>query len=534
MYSVFLVEDEIVIRDGLKVSFPWEEYGFAYVGDAADGEVALPLIRQTKPDVLITDIRMPFMDGISLSKMIKKELPNTRIIIISGFDDFSYAQEAISIGVDNYLLKPITKDKLKDVMSEAKNKLDKETERDNYLEQFKAESQEYEQFARVRFFNKLVSKTMSVPEIYEKSEELGLSFDSTHYNLVLLDFTPMTEGTAAPVYSKHMARLSDQIMQYLKCCLEYHVFHSTMDTYAIIVKGDENTIQSHTKNLIENIERRCLFYDDDIHWYLAESGVITRLSEFASAYQKASKRLSMRFINPKGHIFSDEDLEALQRSKDDSNVIVNQHLVMLFLENAEASEIDSFLDNLINSQGKDAIKSNLFCRYFAMTMYMCVCDYLKKLDLNPDSVLNSNIRTLLDNATGDTVAALVSSMFQVAIEKRKQEVGNQSKSQLSEAMRYVDEHYSDSSLCLNEVAKAVDISPSYLSAMFSRDTQTTFVEYMTAKRMEQAKALLKNTKEKTQQIADKVGYKDPHYFSYIFKKTYGISPKEYRNEGTKQ
>ena len=116
MYSVFLVEDEIVIRDGLKASFPWEQAGFAYVGDAADGEMALPLIRQTKPDVLITDIRMPFMDGIALSKMIRKELPDTRIIIISGFDDFSYAQEAINIGVDNYILKPITKDKLGDVI----------------------------------------------------------------------------------------------------------------------------------------------------------------------------------------------------------------------------------------------------------------------------------------------------------------------------------------------------------------------------------------------------------------------------------
>ena len=127
-----MVEDEIVIRDGLKASFPWEQCGFAYVGDAADGEMALPRIRQSKPDVVITDIKMPFMDGISLSKIIKKELPETRIVIISGFDDFSYAQEAIGIGVDNYLLKPITKGKLSDVMSDVKIKLDKENEKDNF------------------------------------------------------------------------------------------------------------------------------------------------------------------------------------------------------------------------------------------------------------------------------------------------------------------------------------------------------------------------------------------------------------------
>ena len=316
MYSVFLVEDEIVIRDGLKVSFPWEQYGFAYVGDAADGEMALPQIRQTKPDVIITDIRMPFMDGIALSKIIKKELPNSRIIIISGFDDFSYAQEAISIGVDNYLLKPITKDKLGEVMSDVREKLDKENEKDNYLEQFKAESQEYEQFARVRFFNQLVGGTMSVSEVFEKSEELGLFLDATHYNLVLLDFTPLNGSGSTPIFSKHRARLSDQLMQYLKCCPEYIVFHWSLEGYAIIVKGDEHSIVELTNTLIENIQRRCIVYEDEINWYLAESGPITRISEFAAACSHASKRLGCRYMNPSGHIFTDNDIEAIRINND--------------------------------------------------------------------------------------------------------------------------------------------------------------------------------------------------------------------------
>ncbi|MCR4568680.1 MAG: response regulator [Pseudobutyrivibrio sp.] len=532
MYSVFLVEDEIVIRDGLKATFPWEQYGFSYVGDVADGEMALPLIRQAKPDVLITDIKMPFMDGIDLSKIIKKELPNTRIIIISGFDDFSYAQEAISIGVDNYLLKPITKEKLAEVMTDAKEKLDKVNEKDRYLEQFKAESQEYEQFARVRFFNQLVGGTMSVSDVYEKSEELGLSLDATHYNLLLLAFTPISGNSSAPVYSKYMARLSDQLMQYLKCCPEYIVFHWNMDTYAIIVKGDESSIEVNTKTLFENIERRCVVFEDELNWYLAESGVITRFSEFPKACQLANKRLSCRYINPKGHIFTDEDIEAIENREDDSNsASVDQRLVSLFLESAEDSEIDNFLSNLVSNQTKSALQSMLFCKYFAMTMYMCVCDFLKRLSYEPDAVLSSDVRNQIEKVDSESVIPLVREMLAVAISKRKNEVGKQSRSQLSAAMKYVDEHYSDSNLTLNQVAKEVNISPSYLSAMFSRENKTTFVEYMTAKRMEAAKAMLRNTGDKTQDIADKVGYKDSHYFSYIFKKTYGISPKEFRAKG---
>ncbi len=120
----FLVEDETVIREGLRDRIPWEQYGYRFVGEAADGEVALPLIRKTRPDVLITDIKMPFMDGLSLSRIVREEFPKTKILIISGYDDFEYAREAISIGVDQYILKPVTRMSLRKVLQELKEKIE--------------------------------------------------------------------------------------------------------------------------------------------------------------------------------------------------------------------------------------------------------------------------------------------------------------------------------------------------------------------------------------------------------------------------
>lgn len=117
-----MVEDETVIREGLRDRIPWEQYGYRFVGEAADGEVALPLIRKTRPDVLITDIKMPFMDGLSLSRIVREEFPKTKILIISGYDDFEYAREAISIGVDQYILKPVTRMSLRKVLQELKEK----------------------------------------------------------------------------------------------------------------------------------------------------------------------------------------------------------------------------------------------------------------------------------------------------------------------------------------------------------------------------------------------------------------------------
>lgn len=174
MLKVFLVEDESVIREGLRNKIPWEQYGFTLVGDAADGEMALPLIRKTRPDVLITDIKMPFMDGLSLSKIVHGEFPKTRIIIISGHDDFDYARKAIEVGVEQYLLKPITRMTLRKVLLELKEKIEQDMEQEDYQTQFQNEMYEYEQLSRRRFFEKIFEGKLSVTEIYEEAAKCGL------------------------------------------------------------------------------------------------------------------------------------------------------------------------------------------------------------------------------------------------------------------------------------------------------------------------------------------------------------------------
>ena len=133
MLRTFLVEDEVIIRENIKRMVPWEKYGFELVGEAADGEMALPLIRKSRPDILITDIKMPFMDGLTLSKLVKKEIPNIKIVILSGYDDFNYAKQAISIGVEDYLLKPITKNALLERLEEIRNHCEDEKHSRNIM-----------------------------------------------------------------------------------------------------------------------------------------------------------------------------------------------------------------------------------------------------------------------------------------------------------------------------------------------------------------------------------------------------------------
>ena len=139
--KVFITEDESIVREGLRDMIPWEQYGFTFAGEAPDGEVALPLVRKIRPDVLITDIKMPFMDGLAFSRLVMKELPNTKIIILSGYDDFSYAQQAIELHVDQYLLKPISKSSMIKALEQTKRRIEEEQEHREYLYRYAQESQ---------------------------------------------------------------------------------------------------------------------------------------------------------------------------------------------------------------------------------------------------------------------------------------------------------------------------------------------------------------------------------------------------------
>ena len=253
LLKVFLVEDECVVREGLRDCIDWERYGFEFCGDAPDGELALPQIRKLRPDILITDIKMPFMDGLALSKLVCAELPETRIILISGHNDFEFAQEAIEIGVEQYLLKPVTKASLLKTLEDVSRKIDEEREQKDYLRRFQQEGPEYEQFARRKFFEQITSGTLRVSEIYEQAKKLQIDIDAEGYTVILL--TLQSRGTAE--YSQTLAERLEELMAYLLRYGEYLLFRCNLMTYCVIVKGSAAGLDEAVRRCLENIERRC-------------------------------------------------------------------------------------------------------------------------------------------------------------------------------------------------------------------------------------------------------------------------------------
>ena len=496
--KVFLVEDETVIREGLRDRIPWDQFGYRFVGEAADGEMALPLIRKTKPDVLITDIKMPFMDGLSLSKIVSKEFPRMKIIIISGYDDFEYARQAIEVGVDQYLLKPVTRMKLKNVLLELKDKIEQDQEQEDYRTQFQNEIQEYEQFSRRRFMEKILEGELSVKEIYDEAERQSIEITAAGYNLL---------------------------------------FRWNVNSYGVLVKGELSRLPELTDNCVEYVKRTCEG-EEQMDWYVAVGKPVERLSLLSQCYQSVNHYFAYRFMVPGLHVLTEETLESYVNSQGENRLAavdssqLNPEIIKDFLTKGSSSEIQEFVQGYLGGMSK-ALESRMFRDYVVLHIRFTTIMYLESIGVEKEGYTERIEGKYQDTSIkASQVAGYCVDILQSAIDIRDEKNESQGNSAMRKVLDYIDENYYKETISLNEVADAVNMSANYLSAIFSQNMQKTFVEYITCKRVDRAKKLLRETDKSSGEIAQEVGYKDPHYFSYVFKKKSGCSPREYRSKGT--
>ncbi len=525
MLKVFLVEDECLVREGLRDNIPWKELGYEFVGEAADGEMAVPMIRKTKPDLLITDIKMPFMDGLDLSRLVAKELPNTKIIIVSGYDDFEYARKAIELGVEQYLLKPITKAALTETLKNVKEKLDREQEQRDYLEMFTNESQEYEQFARRKFFEHMVDGSMSVNEIYDKAEELGLSVASSAYNIVLFMLNP---EVIAGEYSEAAASRMDELFLEMSQNDSYLLFRWNMMSYAILVKSDAENVKSVTEECVELIRRKCEELGSGMDWYVAAGTPVERLSALPQCFKDANRILSFRHMSPKEHILGNTvnvGDELMNISSLDVGM-VDPMIIRSFLQTGLAEEIDSFVEGYF-SNIESAANSMMFRQYMLLSVRFNAAIMVGEFGHDKDEFM-SKLPVLDPEMNLEETKSYVKKVLDMAIALRDIESQSRYHSMMKTALEFIALNYADDSLSLNHVAKAVNVSANYFSAVFSQEMGMTFIEYLTDYRMNMAKKLLRQTAMRSGEIAGEVGYRDPRYFSFLFKKTVGCTPRDYR------
>lgn len=528
LIKVFITEDESIVREGLRDIVPWEKYGFEFVGDAPDGEIALPLIRKLKPDVLITDIKMPFMDGLALSSIVSRELPDTKIIILSGYSDFEYARQAIALNVDQYLLKPITKAAILKALIETREKIEGEREQRDYLRRYEQDTKKYESYSRRAFFERLVEGSMSVQEIYEEAGRLNLDLNADGYNFVIFTVQSTDEGS----YCEETAVALDGLLNDFLRYPSFTLFRSSLLSYAALIMGDAGNLRELTEKGVEIIRRRCSAAGERVNWYAAVGTPTYRLSGLAQCYSDANRVLAYRHLIPQNHVFRAETLrqeaenrmsqrlETLDSGKLDPLVIRN------FLQNGTQEEVEAFVEEYLSNLG-GAERSIVFRHYLMMSVRIHAQVVLQQLGCGPEELARMpqpDVNIPPERLGEDLIAVL-----HTALQLRDLKSQKASSDIIESAIRYIERNYTNETISLNTVAQAINISTNYLSALFSQRMEVSFVEYLTQKRMARAKQLLQKTNMRSSEIAYEVGYRDPRYFSFVFRKTQGCTPRAFRS-----
>lgn len=539
MIKVFLIEDEIVIREALEKMIPWQEYGFELVGKAKDGEMALPLIRKSHPDVIITDIRMPFMDGLTLSSIVKKEYPDIRIVIVSGYDDFEYAKKAIAIGVDDYLLKPVAKAEFLSVLQKIQKDFEEKDKQQDYYEKFEREMKEYENNSRRDFFEMLVTEHSDLQKIYEKAETMHIDVMAEAYNLVFFTMTASKDADSIdPAYSQKAADVQKKIEDALCDQKDCYLFRNQMFSYAILLMGEQETIEEKTKQCVDLLQNIIEHDERGLEWIVCASQAVERLSMLPECYKKGMEIFSFRYFGY-SHVVSSQVLEDNDMDNDIKNIVsidsnvVNPGIFQNFLCNALEDETQNFVKNYLHLVGESALKSKIFCQYILLNIHFCIVSFLQKIGYEKDVLGNSllEVSGMSQTLQMDFLEEKITEVLQKAIRLREEKSKGKYQSVLQNAIQYMEENFADEKLTLNTVACVANVSANHFSAMFSQKMGQTFIEYLTNLRMKKAKEMLRCTDKRSGEIALEVGYKDAHYFSFLFKKTQGCTPSEYRKQG---
>ena len=538
MLKVFLVEDEIVVRESLRDNFPWGDYGYEFAGEAGDGEMALPEIRKIKPDVIITDIRMPFMDGLSLCHILKQEMPQIHIIIMSGFDDFEYARRAITEGVDRYLSKPVTRKDMKEALEELRQKIETDREQQSFIDQYQLESREYEQFQRRKFLESVFGGKLRVEKTYEEAGRLNLDVSASCCNLILYCVSGCEQNGTGEETSEIKNTEADLAGYFLRF-KEYILSRWNMNAYCVIVRGDRDTVIDYTRRGVDKVTEICGSLGKDSCWYVTAGTPVERFSQLRECFDGANHAFSRRYWRPEEHVLeqilsepdtADKERDTLQNLDAAS---VDPAILERFLSSGQMNEVEGFTDSFLESLG-DVLKSKLFRNYLMLSVRFAAMQSAASSGVPNDQFMEGlpEIAGKLELETGE-MKEYTETLLKAAISVRDKKTNIQGNQVLKDAIKYIEEHYTDEQISLNSVASSVGVSGSYLSSLFSREMNQTFVEYVTGKKMEKARQLLREEQVHTAEAAAAVGYRDPHYFSFVFRRTQGCTPREYRNDNAK-
>lgn len=533
MYSVILVEDEYDIRKAIINIMDWNRLGFDIIGDAENGQEALELTEKLHPDLLITDIKMPFMDGMELVRQIRESYPVVRTVFLTGMSDFEYAQSAIQYNVMDYILKPVTARKLEQSLTNIKEKLDKESEQLKNVKQLQELYQESLPEMRIGFLISLITTRQTEELIQKRLKQLSLSFKGENYQITLIRLHVPHKD---PELSEQINFLRPALSKYvLQCCEKYFSTQCFLyEEYIVcLLCGDS----SEFKEQLDLVFAEICQYSQKTAGYTAYVGIgreFKMLSHAKEGFESATAALRYRLVSGKDNIIHINDME-----KEDTIQFLfsadDEDRLRTLLKTSDEESVVAFIDDcFLRCVANGASISDY--HIMLMEIFIVLAKTAKSVIPNFEINIGNNLdfitqlyRTETIEETKIWIKRLCSNVLKLIAQQRTdsvQELGE-------EAANLIKTQYSDPCLTLKETANRLHISPTYLGSIIKKHTGSSFTNLLIETRMNCAKDLILNTNKKIFEIAEETGYQNQHYFSYCFKMFHSVSPNEMRSNSRK-
>lgn len=534
MYRILLVDDEALIREAVSENVKWEKYGYELAGSCENGKEVLEFIKKTPVDVVLTDICMPYMDGMQLSQKLSEEYPSVKIIILSGYDDFEYAKQAIRYGVKEYLLKPITAEEMGDVLITLKEELDKERKVEQKIKELKSAYRKGQKLIYSDILLQLIRGSKADEEICRELQEVGLDFHSAVYRVAVVELDlyvrsnklDETRKKESALMAFVLHNISQEIVQRNKAgevCQggdyrTYMLLHSDRP-----IEFRQTVMDICTEIIAQMNQIMHLAVNIGLGSYATE------IKNIYHSYEEAEEALEYHYVLGGNHVM---EIEAIREKKGQA-------------------EIDRFLDE-INLHVKESDSQKIQKDFSIMEKELRRCCYDRRgvgvvlqrvVDMLDELCRRSDIESGQGIASREEILekALTAGELEEAMEILSahciticEELDSQKNASGKKyallAMDYIEKNYSNCDLSLNLVCSYLNISASRFSAIFKQTMGMTFMDVLIGIRMQKAKELLEHTTMKNYEIAERVGFNDSHYFSIAFKKITGKTPTEYAKE----
>lgn len=532
-YKVILVDDEEDVRVSIERKLDWNSLGFEIVGSVSNGEEALELTEHKHVDVVMTDIKMPFMDGLTLCAKVKENYKNTKVVLYSGFDNFEFAREAIHLEAEEYLLKPIGAKDLENVFRKIKQNLDKEFDERRNLKTLNDYYQKSLPMMREHVLAGMLEGKITESQAEALIKSYGMGFSAPYYCVALLAGDSFMGGKEFQTGQMLMLSLKNLTEEYLENNIKSHTFMYL--GCVVVIAQLQSTKEIH--QFIYHMNQVCRMGARmmDMNVNAGVGNIYSQLSQIAISYEEAKTAVDYRaFEDASGQAIYINDVEpkaqeVIFRELQGISKII--HEIKFGTQEELRHSIAEFILELKEYKATAQLYQLVF-----MEVVTELLKLLRSYQLDMTEVFGKNFVPYQEVAKFHSLDE-----FSVTLEEKCSQIWNMIRKKRThstiamteKAKNYIEEHYGESNLSVEQLCNYLNVSATYFSILFKKEVGMSFISYLTKVRLEHAVELLNNTEDKSYMIAEKVGYTEPNYFSYVFKKQYGVSPSKYRTNKEK-